>query len=68
MGMPLRHMGNAFLTWALSEGERPLHAPSASLLGERAYSTHWPGGWVGPRAGLVTLEKRIISCMCQELN
>jgi len=40
MGMPLRHMGNAFLTWALSEGERPLHAPSASLLGERAYSTH----------------------------
>jgi hypothetical protein len=27
-------------------------------LEERALSTHWIGGWVGPRAGLYAVEKR----------
>jgi hypothetical protein len=30
--------------------------------------THWIGGWVGPRAGLDTMEKRKNPCPCQESN
>jgi hypothetical protein len=28
--------------------------------------THWIGGWLGPRTGLIFLEKGKISCPCQE--
>jgi hypothetical protein len=47
-----------FLTSALEGNES-----SASRLGrfttaEIAHGTHWRGGWVGPRAGLDTVEKR----------
>jgi hypothetical protein len=35
---------HVFLTLALVGGER-----SASRPGDRAHSTHWIGGWVGPR-------------------
>jgi hypothetical protein len=31
---------------------------SASISGERAPSTHWKGGWVGPRTSLDDVEKR----------
>jgi hypothetical protein len=35
---------------------------------ERVTSTHWIRGWVGSRASLDAVEKRKISCPCQELN
>jgi hypothetical protein len=34
-----------------------LHAPAALLPGKQP-STHWIGGWLGPRASLDDLEKR----------
>jgi hypothetical protein len=40
----------------------PLHP------GDRAPTTHWIGGGIGPRAGLDTMEKRKISYPCQKLN
>jgi hypothetical protein len=39
----------AFLTSALDGGQ--LHDPAALLPRETAASTHWIGGWTGPRAG-----------------
>jgi hypothetical protein len=60
---PLRRMVSGciappFLTWALDGGEW-----SASRLGhfthrEKYLSTHWIGGWVGPRTGLDYMKKR----------
>jgi hypothetical protein len=44
-----------FLTSALVGVSGQLHAPT---LGERAPSTHWIGGWMGPRAGLDDVENR----------
>jgi hypothetical protein len=35
-----------------------LHAQAALCPGKRAPSTHWIGGWVGPRTGLDTVVKR----------
>jgi hypothetical protein len=35
---------------------------------ERATGAHWIGSWVGPRASLDDLEKRTISCPCQDSN
>jgi hypothetical protein len=35
-----------------------LHAPAALPFGARAPGTHWIGGWVGPRAGLDTVENK----------
>jgi hypothetical protein len=37
-----------------------LHARDALAPGERAPSIHWVRGWVGPTAGLYTVEKRKI--------
>jgi len=37
-----------------------LHAPAALPAGERALGILWIGGWVGPRVGLGTVEKRKI--------
>jgi hypothetical protein len=39
------------------------HALDALLPQERAPSSHWIGGWVGPRASLDTEEKRKISTL-----
>jgi hypothetical protein len=47
-----------FLVSALDQSEQQLHDPATLALGERAPCTHWTGGWVGPRAGLNTVEKR----------
>jgi hypothetical protein len=38
-----------------------LHAPAALPFGGRAPSTHWIGGWVGPRAGLDTGEENSLA-------
>jgi hypothetical protein len=44
-----------------------LLAPAA-LHKERALSSHWIGGWVGPRAGLEAMVKRKIPIPCRELE
>jgi hypothetical protein len=49
-----------FLTFALDGGEWSASLPCCFTPGERAPSTHWIGGWVGPRAGLDAVEKRKI--------
>jgi hypothetical protein len=46
-----------FLTSALAGGEWSASRPCRFTPGERAPSTHWIGGWVGPRAGMDDLEK-----------
>jgi hypothetical protein len=49
-----------------------LHASTALPRGKSTPppppSTHWIQGWVGPRVGLEAVEKRKISCPCQEQN
>jgi hypothetical protein len=47
-----------FLTSALGGGEWSASRPGCFTPGERAPSTYWIGGWVGPRAGLDDVEKR----------
>jgi hypothetical protein len=49
-----------FLTWALVGGELSASRSGRFIFGERASGTHWIGGWVGPRAGLDYVEKRIL--------
>jgi hypothetical protein len=44
------------------------HAPAALSVMEKTPRPHWMWGWVGPRAGLDVMEKRGISCHCQESN
>jgi len=51
---------HAFLTSALDEGEYLALCPSCFTPGESASSTHWIGGWVGPRATLDTEAKKIL--------
>jgi hypothetical protein len=57
-----------FLTSALDWSEWSASHPRHFTPRETAPCTHWVGGWVGPRASLDTMEKRRISCPCQELN
>jgi len=38
-----------------------LHAPAAFTPKVRAPGTHWIGGWVGPRAVLVAVKRKIPS-------
>jgi hypothetical protein len=55
-----------FFTLAL-DGSGQLHCPALYPL-ERAFSTHWKGGWVGSRTGLDIVEKRKISYFDRESN
>jgi hypothetical protein len=64
-------MGNGgiarlFLTSVLDGGEWSTSIPGRFTPGERALGTHWIEGWMGPRAGVEAMEKRKISCPCQE--
>jgi len=36
--------------------------------GGKSSSTHWIGGWVGPRANLDMVVKRKDPCFCQKSN
>jgi hypothetical protein len=47
-----------FLISALAGGALSASRRCQFTLGERALSTHWIGGWVGPRAGLDDVEER----------
>jgi hypothetical protein len=48
---------HVFLTSELVGGDWSASRPRRFTPGERAPSTHWIGGWVGPRAGLEDKEK-----------
>jgi hypothetical protein len=47
-----------FLTLALVGGKWSASCPGRFTSVERAYGTHWIGGWMDPRAGLDDMEKR----------
>jgi hypothetical protein len=49
---------HVFLISALFGGEWSASRPFRLTPEERAPSTHWIGGWVGPKAGLDNVEKR----------
>jgi hypothetical protein len=55
------------LMLVLDGGEWSASCPSNFTPRERAATTHWVGGWVGPRAGLDAL-KWILSYPCQRSN
>jgi hypothetical protein len=60
---------HAFLTLALDGGEWSALRPVRFAPSERSPSTHWIGGWVGPRAGLVdAVVKRKIPSPCRDSN
>jgi hypothetical protein len=46
-----------FLTSTLVGGEWSASLPDRFTPGDRATGTHWIGGWVDPRAGMVDLER-----------
>jgi hypothetical protein len=59
---------STILTSAIDGGKWSVSRLSRFTLEEGAASTHWIGDWVGPRAGLDTVECRKISCFCRESN
>jgi hypothetical protein len=73
--MPWRHMGGEEVQlllilnlstrggWVVSITSQPCFT-----LRERAPSTHWTGGWVGPRASLDAETRRKILCLCRGSN
>jgi hypothetical protein len=56
------------LTLALNGGRRSASCPSHFTPKERAYGTHWIGGWVALRANMDVVLKRKIPSPCQESN
>jgi hypothetical protein len=57
-----------FLSLALDGREWSASRPCRFTPGGSVPSAHCIGGWVGPRAGLDTVEWREISCPCWESN
>jgi len=55
---------NVYTKWA----EWSVSCPYRFIPGKRARATKWIEDWVGPKADLDVLEKRIVSSSCQELN
>jgi hypothetical protein len=53
-----RGIAPPFLTSTLDVSEWSCSRPCRFTPRERGPSTHWIGGWVGPRAGLDALEKK----------
>jgi hypothetical protein len=51
---------HVFLILALVGEEWSASRPGHSAIREGAPSTHWTGGWVGPRTSLIDMEKRKI--------
>jgi hypothetical protein len=49
---------HVFLTSALGRGEWLASLPNRLTPVERARSTHWVGGWVGPRSDLDDVERK----------
>jgi hypothetical protein len=45
---------HVYLTLALVGGERSASRPDHFTPVERTLGTHWIGGWVGPRTGLIS--------------
>jgi hypothetical protein len=45
-----------------------IHTHAAITPGKTTHGTHYIGGWVGPSVGLNVMEKRLISCLCQQSN
>ena len=56
------------LTLLIGGGEWSVSYLGHAMFGERITDSHWRGGWVGHRAVLGVLEKRIISCPYLESN
>jgi hypothetical protein len=56
------------LTSALDGGEWSASRPGCFTPRERGPSTHWIGGWVGPRAGLDAVVKRKVPSPRRESN
>jgi hypothetical protein len=56
------------LTQALDGGEWSASRPCRCTPRERAPSTHWLGGWVGPRTGLDMVSKKEIPSPRRESN
>jgi hypothetical protein len=54
-----------FLDLGIVGGEWSASCPGRFILQERGLGNHYIGGWVGPRAGLNTVEERRISSLPQ---
>jgi hypothetical protein len=64
-----RYSSYSFLTLALEGGEWSASRPGRAFPpGERAPSTHFIGGWVGPRASLDAEARRKFLCPCWGLH
>jgi hypothetical protein len=61
----VRSIAPSILTLALQWSDS---RPNRLTPGENAPSTHWVGGWLGPRAGLDAVEKRKIPATARNRN
>jgi len=63
-----QHYAPAILSLVPDRSDWSTLCPSHFTTGQRHHSTHWTGVWAGTKTSLDDLEKRQISCSCQELN